>query len=129
MERPNLHALLVGVSTNLYSKSKLNGCENDVSQMIRCLEDFSLGYFEEMNFNSLLNEQAPRAAVVDAFQQKLILPAKPGDVAIFYFSGHGGQELAPPELTPYEVDGKLEGIVCYDSHVKGGPKLIDKELR
>ncbi len=129
MPNPQLHALLVGVAENQYNENKLEGCENDLNAIQSCLEGLATGHFQNPHFHRLLNEQATRQAVVDAFRSHLIKRAQKGDVAIFYFSGHGGQEIAPRELRRYEADGKLEGLVCYDSNIKGEPKLIDKELR
>ena len=124
-----LHALLVGVAKNQYSTNELAGCENDIEAMKACLNLLGSGYFTDIQMTQLLNEKATRAAVVQAFETHLIHRVKLGDVAVFYFSGHGGQEVAPRELQRSETDGKLEGLVCYDSSIQGVPKLIDKELR
>ena len=129
MHQPSLHTLLIGVSENKYSSNKLNGCENDVKEIKRSLQELAAGRFKEERYEILLNQQATRKNIVQAFHNQLISPAQPGDYVVFYFSGHGGQEIAPPELSEYEADGKLEGLVCYDSHKEGVPKLIDKELR
>ena len=127
---PNLHALLVGVAKNQYSSAPpLEGCENDLKAMNNCLNVLASGYFVNIKMTTLLDEEATREAVVMAFETHLINQAKAGDVAVFYFSGHGGQEIAPRELSRFETDGKLEGLVCYDSNIQGVPKLIDKELR
>ena len=125
-----LHALLVGVATNKYSTTPpLQGCKNDLEAMSNCLHMLGIGYFAAIQMTRLFNEEATREAVVNSFERHLIQQAKKGDVAVFYFSGHGGQELAPRELQRFETDGKLEGLVCYDSSTEGVPKLIDKELR
>ena len=130
MPKPQLHALLIGVAKNKYPTKELKGCENDLKAMKGCLELLASGHFDGIHIHQLLNEEATRQEVVNAFENHLIKRASSGDTAVFFFSGHGGQEQAPPELLRYEADGKLEGLVCYDSSRHGGqPKLIDKELR
>lgn len=54
--------------------------------------------------------------------------AKEGDVALFYYSGHGAQEHAPEEFWKFEPDKLNETLVCYDSRTEGGWDLADKEL-
>ena len=124
---PQLHALLVGVATNRYNTNALQGCENDLKAIQNCLDGLAAGYFRNPQFHILLNEEATRQNVVQAFETHLINQAQKGDVVVFYFSGHGGQEIAPKRLKTH--DGKLPGIVCYDSNIKGSPKLISLEFR
>lgn len=75
----------------------------------------------------LINEQATRKAVIDGFRTHLC-KAGPNDVALFYYSGHGSQEQAPPEFWHLEPDRLDETLVCYDSRSQGGWDLADKEL-
>ena len=51
-----------------------------------------------------------------------------GDIALFYYAGHGAQEQAPPEFWPLEPDRLNETLVCHDSRLDGGWDLADKEL-
>ena len=44
------------------------------------------------------------------------------------YSGHGSQELSPPEFWHLEPDHLDETLVCYDSRLNGGWDLADKEL-
>jgi hypothetical protein len=59
-----------------------------------------------------------RQAVIDAFRQHLGRAVE-GDVALFYYSGHGSQEKAPPEFWHLEPDHLDETLVLYDSRVAG----------
>jgi hypothetical protein len=49
-------------------------------------------------------------------------------VALFYNSGHGSQESAPPEFWCIEPDHLDETLVCYDSRNDGQWDLADKEI-
>src|SRR5262249_35356854 len=51
-----------------------------------------------------------------------------GDTALFYYSGHGSQEDAPPEHLAFEPDGLDETLVLADSRTETGLDLADKEL-
>ncbi len=72
----------------------------------------------------LLHEKATRNAVADALRS-FAERCNPGDVFIFYYSGHGAQVKNSKSK---EADGLDEVILPYDAVLKG--KLIrDKELR
>jgi hypothetical protein len=81
-------ALLVGID-EYENVSDLDGCVNDVQNMKSLLRD-KFG-FEEPDIKVLVNEQATRKAILDAFQQHLIARASPGDLVVFHYSGHGSQ--------------------------------------
>ena len=54
--------------------------------------------------------------------------AKKGDVALFYYSGHGSQEQAPEEFWKLEPDHLDETLVLFDSRSPGSWDLADKEI-
>ncbi len=77
----------------------------------------------------LLNAEATKKAIAQSFRQHLGR-AKAGDVALFYFSGHGTQETAEPGGWESETDGRLECLVCHPgTDSKTSFLLADKELR
>lgn len=128
---PRLFALLAGINDYPSPAPALHGCLNDVAQMAAFLTEEVEGL--SPNLRILRNEEATKAAIVEGFQQHLA-QAGPGDTALFYFAGHGSQEEADPGLWRFEVDGKLESLVCYDSIAEQGGQLhynllADKELR
>jgi len=125
----NIHALLVGVETYQSGYKALPGSATDVVGIAQCLKHLSTDTLKLVPPQLLRNEEATRSEIIQQFHTTLINQAQEKDVCVFFFSGHGGQEHAPAPLASYEVDGKLEGIVCYDSGQPGIPKLIDKELR
>src|SRR5262249_14601170 len=66
-------------------------------------------------------------AVIDGFRQHLRKAAQ-DDVALFYYSGHGSQQQSPREFWHLEPDRLDETLVCWNSRLKDGWDLADKEL-
>ena len=80
-------ALLVGI--NKYQKAPLRGCVND-TEMQRHLLIHRFG-FNPKDIYILTDEKATRQGILEAFEEYLIKQAKPGDVAVFHYSGHGSR--------------------------------------
>lgn len=127
MSSPILRALVVGINEFLYQKN-LSGCVNDAQNMATYLaEHISEPYQPDIKL--LKNAEVSRDQLINSFREHLITPAQDGDIILFYFSGHGGQELADQVFHLYESDRLLEGLVCHDSGKGGKPLLVDKEIR
>ncbi|MGB7444719.1 MAG: caspase family protein [Coleofasciculaceae cyanobacterium] len=99
---PRKLALLVGI--NKYPQAKrfreLFGCVNDVE-----LQQHLLTHrfdFKKDDILTLTDNQASREAILTAFEEHLIKQAKPGDVVVFHFSGHGSFVLDPNPINPSE---------------------------
>ena len=129
-------ALLVGidrydepgppVGTNAPSRTRwpsLDGAVNDVVA-IRDLLQARFG-FAPGDIVMLTNGLASREAILRRYEEQLIAPSRPGDVALFYYSGHGSQVANSKSAEP---DGMDETIVPADAN-RGAPDLRDKELR
>ncbi|WP_353510960.1 caspase family protein [Intrasporangium sp.] len=122
---PELRALLVGIDAYPPPVPPLMGCVNDVTAMA---ETLALRIPEpDLSLLVLTNEQATRHAVTEAIRCHL-RGSGPDSTALFYFSGHGSQQEAPPELWPREPDRRNETVVLVDSRSTGGWDLADKEL-
>ena len=103
-------ALLVGVN-DYKGVSDLRGCVNDVMDMHFTLR--SLFRFDTRNIRVLTDQRASKANII-ARLKWLVKGAKPGDVLVFHFSGHGsqirdrdGDELSDGMdeiLCPYDMD-------------------------
>lgn len=95
---PRKLALLVGI--NEYPKTQrftpLMGCTNDV-ELQRQLLVHRFG-FQDSNIKILTNSQATRQGILTAFDEHLIKQAKPGDVVVFHFSGHGSRVADPDPI-------------------------------
>jgi hypothetical protein len=118
---PGKFALLVGINNYRYSDkvSPLAGSLNDVEEMRQLL----IGKFEfpPENILSLTDSQATHAAIIAAIQKHLIAKARPGDIVVFHYSGHGSQMK---DVTGKMISGLDETIVPYDSRDPAG-KVFD----
>ncbi len=93
-------ALLVGVDT--YADSPLKGCVNDVTlQYYLLVHRFG---FSPQDILVVSDEKATRQGILEAFEEHLIAQAKPGDVVVFHYSGHGSRVADPNPIIP-NVDG------------------------
>ncbi len=129
-DAPHLYALLVGINEYPYPVRRLKGCVRDIKKMGKYLQNEERQGAFHVHIKTLTNEEATKAAIAEQFTAHLG-QAGPQDVALFFFAGHGAQEYANKELWSKEPDGKLEGLVCYDSITRDekGTLLADKELR
>lgn len=130
-----VYALLVGIDKYL-SVRNLNGCVMDVNRMAAFLKarvipaetDGLVDPDAYLQIKTLTNEQATREAVIETFQS-LLGQANNDDVALFYYSGHGSTENAPPEFWHLEPTRENQTLVCYDSRSHDSAwDLADKEL-
>ena len=92
---PRKLALLVGINDYPESSqfSALQGCLTDV-ELQRQLLIHRFG-FKSSDILTLTDAKATRQGILAAFEQHLIQQAKPGDVVVFHYSGHGSQVQDP----------------------------------
>ncbi len=92
---PRKVALLVGI--NQYPEPyALKGCVNDV-ELQRHLLIHRFG-FKPNDIHTLTDQQATRQGILGAFDEYLIKQAKPGDVVVFHYSGHGSLVVDPEPI-------------------------------
>jgi hypothetical protein len=129
MSKRNIYALLVGIDDYPIASHKLNGCVNDVNAMHEFLEFRCNSEDIELKVLKLLDKEATKANVVKGFLEHLGTATNQDD-AFFYYSGHGAQEVAPPEFWQIEPDKLNESMVCADSRTETGGEgdLVDKEI-
>lgn len=105
---------------------KING-DKDVSYVIEVLKN---AHFRSGHIRKLVNQQATKAAIVDAFR-KLASESESGDVIYVHFSGHGQQMK---DIHNDETDGLDECWIPYDAYRKpcdkdrGEKHLTDDEV-
>lgn len=126
----SIYALLVGIDEYAEKSGvpSLKGCKNDIQAIETYLRNQVAGDWELAEPKTLVDEQATRQGIIDGFQEYLC-QAGSEDIALFYYSGHGGQERAPEEFWHLEPDRLDETLVCYDSRTSGSHDLADKEIR
>lgn len=106
-------ALLIGIDR--YPKVKpLVGSVNDLRNMQRFALD-TLGYQPDQ-IQVLLDGEATRVGILNAFDHWLIDGSQSGDRVLFYYSGHGYQM---PDRNGDEADGLDETLVSVDTEPDG----------
>ena len=93
--------VVVGVENGF--AGRCDGALKDAEDMAELLGPYAA------ELTSLKDKQATAGAVVAAMEK-----AARSDLAIIYFSGHGGSQ---PTSDAFEVDGRDEFICCYDAGV------------
>ncbi|MGQ4649820.1 caspase family protein [Lyngbya aestuarii] len=111
-------ALLVGI--NQYSSQPLRGCLNDL-ELQRYLLIHRFG-FNPQDIYTLTDEQATRQGILEAFEEHLIKQAKPEDVVVYHYSGHGSRVLDPEPIIfePGQEDNLNGTFVPVDSSLPTG---------
>jgi len=122
-----IYTLLVGIDAYPKPVAPLNGCVNDIRRVEELLQARVTGDGDQWRPLVLTDQAATRDAIIAGFRTHLA-QAKAGDVALFYYSGHGSQSHSPQEFWHLEPDRLDETLVCYDSRLPGGWDLADKEL-
>jgi pimeloyl-ACP methyl ester carboxylesterase len=120
-----VYTLLIGIDAYPNPAHRLSGCRNDVSDFEEILG--SRVKPESLKLLKLIDAQATRVNVIDAFRTHLA-QAKKGDTVLFYYAGHGSRERAPEVFWTIEPDRLDETLVLWDSRESGGWDLADKEL-
>ena len=96
---PRKLALLVGINySNNNNLHTLNGCVTDVElqqELLKSRFGFKQSDILRLISNESKSNQATRNNILTAFEEHLIKQAKPGDVVVFHFSGHGYRLLDP----------------------------------
>lgn len=121
-------ALLIGVNNYPRGTSVLQGCWNDVD-MQRALLIYRYG-FTPSDIIVLKDDGvglAPtRDNILRAFEEHLIGQARPGDVAVFHFSGHGSRIKAPYPLPGFE--GLTGTLMPLDARLNRADGKVDDIL-
>lgn len=116
-------ALLVGVGDYALPEVPDLGAAGDAERMYSLLVD-SYGFPPE-NVCVLLDGDATVSNLERAWASALTERAAPGDVAVFYFAGHGSQARDWDRDGVDEPDGWDETLMLHDSRVGGTPDLLD----
>ncbi|MGK7947188.1 MAG: caspase family protein [Microcystaceae cyanobacterium] len=125
-----LYGLLVGIDDYPSPVPKLEGCVNDINALEEYLNNRIDKSQYELDLKRLttngIDEKPTRKAVIEGFTEHLC-QATEQDTVLFYYSGHGSQEPAPPEFWHLDSDRFNQTLVCLDSRTTDWD-LADKEL-
>ena len=106
---PRKLALLVGVNEYPGFIPDLRGCLTDIELQYELLtQRFGFNPADVLTISDSEATKPTRQNVLDAFNAHLIQQAKPGDVVVFHYSGHGVQVLDPD---PIYSDSDLGGAI------------------
>jgi hypothetical protein len=123
-----LYALCVGINDYQYVP-KLGGCVPDATNVYNYLEKSCANTDFKFDAVVLTDAQATKDAITSTFLSHLG-KAKAGDIAVFYFSGHGAEEDADEVFWGASQKKTLNTMVAYDSRSPEGiPDIADKEMR
>ncbi|PLZ86192.1 MULTISPECIES: caspase family protein [Fischerella] len=134
---PRKLALLVGI--NQYPASQrftdLEGCVTDVElQQELLIHRFGFNKSDILRLTSDPSDKQPtRNNILTAFEEHLIKQAKPTDVVVFHFSGHGSQLLDPNpvQLCPnqqFNSDLNSSIVTAEDGQNKLVPDIMGRTL-
>jgi WD40 repeat protein len=104
----DLYILAIGLNDYKNPKYSLNYGRADAQAFADAAEAHGRGIFRKINKQVILDGQATRAGIEEAFA-KIIAQAKPQDAFVFYFAGHGvmsegdDQTAAEFYLVPFDV--------------------------
>lgn len=121
-----IRALVIGIGSYPPDSgySVLEGPPNDVHLMQKWLAK-NLGT-NPSAVRTVTEQQATSLGIQKAIRSHLVEGTHPEDVALLYFTGHGGQA---PDLEGDETDGQDELLVSYDyRHTEPGTWLTDDIL-
>jgi len=119
-------ALIVGVGQYQYDRvPDLIGPPNDARRFYQLLTG-SNGYgFPGENVCLLLDGQATTAGFKQAFDKALVERARPQDLAVVFYAGHGSQRA---DQNGDEPDGMDETFMLHDARTRGVRDLSDDEF-
>lgn len=119
-------ALIVGVGEYLNRVvPDLSGPPGDAERIYALLTGPDGYGFPKLNVCLLLDGEATTANFKQAFDQALVSRARKGDVAVFYFAGHGSEI---EDTNGDEPDGWDESLMLHDARTDMARDLLDDEL-
>lgn len=119
---PRKLALLVGINDYPAGIGSLQGCLTDVD-MQRELLIHRFG-FNSNDIRVVTNAQATRQGILTAFDEHLVKQAKPGDVVVFHYSGHGSRVRDPNPIGKDPFNSTMVPIDRPPESVSGSAKSV-----
>lgn len=113
----------VGVGINSYSNAPLNGCVNDIEDVFGLLTA-KYRFKQGDSMRLLCDSRATKKEIMNRLAW-LVSVAKPGDVCLFNYSGHGAQ--LPNRKVTGEVDG-IDECLCPVDFDWSTNYIIDDQL-
>lgn len=121
-----VHALIVGIDDYVDVRPKLQGSVGDAQDIGAILRANGVA-----DIRMLLDHDATRSAFVTEMQ-RLLDVARPGDLAVITYSGHGGTVPEYPQYKGLEPNGKTEEFIMVGYGTSGpatGEVITNKEVK
>lgn len=115
--------LFVGLNQYPQRQNWLNGCLNDSNDWMSEINAVYGRLGQDIFYKTLFDKEATAANIKDGLRW-LVKDLGAGDIASFFFSGHGSQI---PSKDPNEIDGMSECICPYDIDWKNN-MVTDKDF-
>ncbi len=133
---PSRRAVLIGIddySASRFEKRPSPGSERDWANLSGAVNDVDAMQemlvarydFRPADILVLKNQAATREAILKAIDERLECASERGDIAFFYYAGHGSQVSNTKSSEPDKLD---ESLVPADARA-GASDIRDKELR
>jgi len=105
----------------------LSGCLTDVElQRELLVHRFGFNPSDVLLVSDTSSLQPNRKTILEAFENHLIKQAKPGDVVVFHFSGHGSLVLDPNPIPGFTKDGKgVNGTIVPFDRASNQPDQVE----
>ncbi|MGB3402155.1 MAG: caspase family protein [Microcoleaceae cyanobacterium] len=101
------YAFVVAISEYKYSSNNLPGVKEDLPTILPVLSSYGFD-----NIEVIQDENATQENIIQGLKS-LVKDKQPGDVCVFYFSGHG-HLLRPDYPGNNDPDGRDEALVPYE---------------
>ena len=111
--KPNMYIMAIGINEYLNPRYNLNYAKNDAYAFANALQKGAAEIFEKITLLTIYDSQATRNGIIGEIQ-KVIQQARPEDVFVFYYAGHGvmssGNSVEKPDfyLVPHNVTKMYE---------------------
>jgi hypothetical protein len=118
-----VRCVLVGIDVYEHRDiPRLAGCVNDVALVRDTIKAFGV---PNEDIHVLVNRRATKANIVNRIEL-VVEKAEPGDVLVFYYSGHGSQVR---DRNGDELSDALDEVICpYDMDWDSGTYILDDDL-
>jgi len=123
---PRLFALIIGI--NVYQDGTIPDLKGAVPDA-EAIRQFIINELDipESQMTILLNSQATRSAIIEAFKHLAVNPViQRGDPILIYYAGHGSVATAPENW--HTEDGKIQMLVPVDCGIKDIHGIPDKTV-
>ena len=98
-----LHLVVIGINQYKNAKYNLNYATADATAFTNALKTSAAGLFSDIHVQTVADEQATKSGITAALE-KVKAQAKPQDVFVFYYAGHGVlDDKSQYYLVPHDV--------------------------